>query len=47
MRRRYGWLLVILSLVVPVTGCGYVAAGAAGAAAEHQHDQQQHREDAD
>ncbi|HEU4620142.1 MAG TPA: hypothetical protein VFV10_19050 [Gammaproteobacteria bacterium] len=45
MRKRYAWLLLLLSVVAPISGCGYVAAGAVGAAAEHQHDQ--HNDDSD
>jgi hypothetical protein len=45
MLKRYGWLLLVLSIAAPLAGCGYVAAGAAGAAVEHQADQ--HDDDAD
>lgn len=45
MLKRYGWLLLILSVVTPLTSCGYLAAAGAGAAIEHQADD--HDDDAD
>jgi hypothetical protein len=39
MLKRYGWLLLLLSIMTPLAGCGYLAAAGAGAAIEHQADQ--------
>jgi hypothetical protein len=39
MLKRYGWMLLLMSIVTPLGGCGYLAAGAVGAAVEHQADQ--------
>jgi hypothetical protein len=47
MLKRYGWTLLLLAISVALNGCGYVAAGVAGAATERAVQQHNQKDNSD